>query len=135
MPIDTRAIVAFEGKVPTSREVLVMSHESNPTVLAVVPLKFHLPDCMTTNYANEFVAQLGDGILYFHFFEVITPITYGSPEEQISQLKEITSVQAKEIARIAMPLSKVSDVIKALTTVLNQTMTPFVGDPLKEAPQ
>jgi hypothetical protein len=68
----------------------------------VKPVKWIIPDSITTEHVTNLVVQQHNGEFILYFFEVQQPFLTGTPEEQASQLKELPYVEAKCIARFAI---------------------------------
>jgi hypothetical protein len=67
-----------------------------------VRLDWHVPEDIITRYANNLVVQHHEHEFILYFFEFLPPLIFGSPEEQLAQLKTINSVRANCVARIVV---------------------------------
>jgi hypothetical protein len=94
-----------------------------------VPIEWHFPEGIVTRYANNMLVQFGDHDCYLSFFEIPVPVILGTPEEQQEELKKINKVKAECVARIAIPSSKMPDVVEALKTTLAAHLAKPQGTP------
>lgn len=78
-----------------------------------IPIEWKIPETMRALFANQMLVTQTDGQFVVTFFEaVVPPVLEGDTEG----IKRIESVPATAIARIALPPSKMLDIIKALQT-------------------
>lgn len=80
----------------------------------VLPLEWHVPDDLVTRYANNLLIQHTEHEFILSFFEVMPPLTVGSPEEQAAQLQAIGAVRAECVARVVVSADRIASFVEAL---------------------
>lgn len=87
---------------------------TNPKIEKGVPIEWHVPEEIVSQYANNMVVQHTDNEFIVSFFETLPPLIIGSPEDTRAQFDEVKEVRAKCLARIIIPPNKMKDFIQAL---------------------
>ncbi|MCX5973322.1 MAG: DUF3467 domain-containing protein [Coprothermobacterota bacterium] len=83
-----------------------------------VPLKFVETDDLKTIYANNLIVNYGHGEFYLTFCEVVPPFLM---EGDAQALEQIEHVEAKMVARIAVPAARMKGFVEALRRNLDQS--------------
>jgi hypothetical protein len=83
-----------------------------------VPLKFGIPQGMSSRYAHHLIVQPNENEVILSFFEVIPPLLLGNPEEQLEILKK--GVRADCVARITVAKSRYPDFVRAMGSILEE---------------
>jgi len=87
---------------------------ANPVREKKIPIEWHVPEDITSQYANNIVVQHTNSEFFVSFFETLPPLIIGSPEDTRAQIDEVKEVQAKCLARIVIAPNKMKDFIQAL---------------------
>jgi hypothetical protein len=80
----------------------------------VKPVKWIIPDSITTEHVTDLVVQQHNGEFTLYFFEVQQPFLAGTPEEQASQLQELPCIEAKCIAKFMISIPNAIEAEKIL---------------------
>jgi hypothetical protein len=92
-----------------------------PVQLSIsLPIEWHIPDDVVTQFSNHMMVQRGLTESYILFFEVQPPIVFGTPEQVAEQKKALKSVRAKCIARIVVPNEVVPTFVRTIQETLGQ---------------
>lgn|GEM_PF-1532028 len=84
-----------------------------------LPFERHVPETITTQYANHFVIQAPTGEdFYLSFFEAVPPDTIDMPEDQIRE--KIKSIRATCIARIVVSRDLAARIVTAIQSTLGK---------------
>lgn len=84
-----------------------------------LPIDWHIPENLQSQYASNVFVQPGEYEIVLSFFETRAPVLTGSPEENLTKLKKLESVQAKCVARIIVAPDLVPKLIQALQNGLD----------------
>jgi len=79
-----------------------------------VTIELHIPENLATTYANHFVVQRTQNESILLFFEIKPPLLLGTPEEVQEQRKNLKSVRAICVARIAASNKFIPEIVKAI---------------------
>lgn len=85
-----------------------------------VPIEWHIPEDIKTQYATNMLVQHTENEFIVSFFEAWPPFLSGTPEEIKAMLEELKSVRATCISRIVMSPQFMERVVKALQTNLER---------------
>jgi len=97
-----------------------MPFEASPLIQLALPVEFHIPDSVITRFANQATVQLDQGGCFLSFFETISPLIVGTPEQVKDQAARLTSIRAECVARIYLPAARLQEVLAILQTVQSQ---------------
>ena len=91
-----------------------MSEETLPTEKRV-RVNHHYPESIDTKVANHFIIQHNLEGFTLSFFEIRQPILLdGTKEERLAQLNELTEVDAKCVASLAITPSNMYEFMNAI---------------------
>ncbi len=79
-----------------------------------LPLEWHMPENVSSRYADNFIVQGRKNDFVLSFFESFIPPFVGTPEETLAFLEKITSIHAECVGRIVVSPEMIPDIIKAL---------------------
>lgn len=90
------------------------------------PLEWVVPEDIDSKFATNVVVQHTNHEFIIYFFEAEQPLLTGSEEERKEQLENISEVEAKCIAKIAVPATRFPNMVKALQQNLEKFRNKFV---------
>jgi hypothetical protein len=79
-----------------------------------VPIVWSGVEDLPVLYVNQFVSQAGPGEIFLTIGQLQPPALLGNEEERREQIEQISYVQVKPIARLAMTPSKLKELIQVL---------------------
>jgi len=88
-----------------------------------IPIEWHVPEDIASQYANNIVVQHTNNEFIVSFFETLPPLIIGSSENIRSQIDEVKEVRAKCLARIIIAPNNMKNFIQ----VLNGSFAKFVS--------
>jgi len=88
----------------------------NPEIKKKIPIEWHVPEDVATQYANNIVVQHTENEFIVSFFETIPPLIIGSPEDIKTQIDGMEEIRSKCVARIIFASEKMRGFIQALNT-------------------
>jgi len=101
-----------------------------PTISKILPIAW--PKDVPATYANNVLAQKDGGMLVLSFFQVNPPYLVAQTDEDRAQLlKEVESVNALAVAKLAIPFSVVAALIRVIQSQsepANETDGAMHGD-------
>ncbi len=78
-------------------------------------VKIEWPEADVASYANNLIATSDANATYLTFFQVPPPIIWGvTEEEKQEQLKRLSSVKARPVARVVVPIETLPGMIEVL---------------------
>lgn len=80
-----------------------------------IPIKWIIPDSISTQHATNLLIQQKGTEFILLFFEIQQPLLIGTPEEQIEAYNKIEDVGATCIARIVVSIENLEEMLKSLT--------------------
>lgn len=83
-------------------------------------LKWIIPDSIRTDHATHLVVQQQGSEFMLLFFELQGPVLSGTLEEQLAAYNELTSVEAKCVAKLVMSAENVALATNSLIEGLNR---------------
>ncbi len=81
-----------------------------------VKLLFRVPDGMSGRYAHEMTVQPLEHEIILSFFEIISPLMIGTPEEQKETVSQ--GVRADCVARVIIARPRYPSFVKAMADIL-----------------
>ncbi|SRR6266446_670242 len=87
------------------------------------PIKWIIPDSIRTDHATHLLMQQQGSEVVLLFFELQGPVLTGTPEEQLATYKELTSIEAKCVAKLVMSRENVNLVASSFIEVLSRSHT------------
>jgi hypothetical protein len=78
------------------------------------PLEWHIPESMSSRYADNIIVQPRKYDVIISFFETQPPPLGGTPEQNRSFLEKLGSIRAECVAKIVVAPDLLPDIIKAL---------------------
>ena len=88
--------------------------EQMPGSMKALPIVYEVPDDLGAQYATNLVIQHSNHEFVLSFFEIIPPVILGSPEERVAQLKDVTAVRARCLARIVVAAGRMQGFVEAM---------------------
>ncbi|SRR6266487_1096681 len=92
--------------------------EQKPDIINI-PINWHVPDNIQSQYATNVIVQAGQHEFFISFFEVKLPPFVGKPEEIMSHFQRLGYIQADCVGRIIMSVEEIQNFINALQTSLD----------------
>jgi|APFre7841882630_1041343.scaffolds.fasta_scaffold197068_2 hypothetical protein len=111
--------------------------DDNPQLRQVaLPLEHHWAENAVTRFASEFSIQIGQGVCYLSFYEVIPPLLVGSPEEIQAKVASMGSIRAEGIVRVVVTAEKLQEILNAIQSTVGPA-SPGGSEEIesKEAPK
>ena len=105
---------------------------ANPKIQKKVPIEWHVPEDIASQYANNMIVQHADNEFIVSFFETLPPLIVGSPEDIKTQLDAVEGVRSKCVARIIIAPEKMRDFIQALNTNFDKFLSKKKDDKEKK---
>ncbi|MCP4682431.1 MAG: DUF3467 domain-containing protein [Desulfobacterales bacterium] len=96
---------------------------ADPQTNKGIPIDWHVPEDVASQYANNMVVQHMDNEFVLSFFETFPPIIVGSSEDIKGKVDEVKDVRAKCVARIIIPQNKMKSLIQALDANLDRFLS------------
>src|SRR5438034_2408008 len=93
---------------PQEPQPLVVSDED----AAEVPVMFHVPVGLAGRYAHHLIVQGSDQEVTLSFFEALSPILLGTPEQQKATLEK--GIRAECVARIIISKKRYPEFLKVM---------------------
>lgn len=99
-----------------------------------LPLEWVVPDDVESKFATNILVNHTNHEFKIYFFEAEQPLLSGSEEERKEQLENISGIEAKCVAKIAVPASRFPSMVNALQENLDKFREKFVmeQEPPKE---
>lgn len=91
-----------------------MADEQTPELKIALPVTWPGLEDLPLIYANQFVVSHGAGEIFVYIGSITPPLILGTPEEQFNQLQAITEVPAKPVARLALSLDRLRELVNLL---------------------
>jgi hypothetical protein len=79
-----------------------------------IPLEWHVPDHISSRYADNVIVQPRKHDIIISFFESQPPLLGGTPEQNRAFLETLSSIRAECIGKIVVVPELLPDIIKAL---------------------
>lgn len=92
------------------------------------PIEWKISEEVESKYATNLQVQHTNNEFIINFFEARPPIIAGSEEEKETQLKEMSSVEAKCIARILVSPGRMPGFIDALQDNFEKYLSRVRGE-------
>lgn len=83
-----------------------------------VPIDWHIPSELKSQYASNVFVQAGEYEMILSFFQTQLPLLTGTVEENQKKLEEFKSIRSECVGRIIVPPDLVPKIISALQTSL-----------------
>jgi hypothetical protein len=80
-----------------------------------IPIAWVFPDDLRTTFANNLLVSFDGEEFHLSFFEVPPPIILGTPEQQQQQIKALSHIRGKCVAKIVVSkgrMVRMADVLK-----------------------
>lgn len=99
-----------------------MSEEVSAKASGEVPLSVEWigAEEATIHFANQALGQIVQrGEIVLTFGQAVPPILSGTPEQQVEQVRQISSIQAKTVARLVLTPERVRELVDILQVTLD----------------
>ncbi len=92
-----------------------MNNENAPDNESVtLNIDFQQPPGVPTRFATHVVIQMTGHEYILSFYEIKTPVVLGDDKAQLDQLRELESIPAEYVARIAVPPERFHEMLRVL---------------------
>ncbi len=85
-----------------------------PSQSVNIPVEWHIPDDIQSRYASNVFVQPGEYEIILSFFETQLPILTGSPDENLTRLKDLGAIRANCVSRVIIDPELIPRLIQAL---------------------
>jgi hypothetical protein len=98
---------------------------SKPNPSLGVPLRWVMPESISSRYSTEMRVQYSEHEFVLSFFETVPPAFFGTPAEQLEQARSLTAVDTVCVARVVISAKRMPAFAEAIETGLERYRNSF----------